>query len=135
MNTDEINIWAILAAGLASFVLGALWYSPLFFSKIWQREVEMTDDKIKQGNIAATFLSSFALMLLMSFGMAFFMAGSDISGTDGIVTGLLTGIFFVGPSTGINYLYQRKSFALWCIDAGYQIIFLGITGGILAAWA
>lgn len=35
---NEINIWAILVATVASFALGVLWYSPLLFLKPWSRE-------------------------------------------------------------------------------------------------
>jgi len=35
---------------------------------------------------------------------------------------------------GVNYLYQRRSFKLWAIDAGYQIVFLSVMGLILGAW-
>jgi anti-sigma-K factor RskA len=40
----------------------------------------------------------------------------------------------VATSAGINYLYQQKSLKLWLIDAGYQVIFLGIFGAIMGAW-
>jgi hypothetical protein len=43
-------------------------------------------------------------------------------------------VLFVGMSIGIYYLYQRRSFKLWLIDAGYQILFLGLQGAILGVW-
>ena len=46
---NEINIWAILVATVASFAFGALWYSPLLFLKPWSREAGINPD----GNILA----------------------------------------------------------------------------------
>jgi hypothetical protein len=48
--------------------------------------------------------------------------------------GLGFGFFFNAMSIGINMIYQRKSFTLWAIDAGYQVVYLGISGAILGAW-
>ena len=36
--TIQLNIFAILVAAVSSFLLGGLWYSPLLFGKMWQRE-------------------------------------------------------------------------------------------------
>jgi hypothetical protein len=48
--------------------------------------------------------------------------------------GFLIGIFFISTSYGINMIYQRKSFLLWAIDSGYQVLYLAISGAILGAW-
>jgi hypothetical protein len=48
--------------------------------------------------------------------------------------GAFAGFFFSMLTTGINYLYQRRSFVLWLIDGLYVIIGLGIAGIILGAW-
>ena len=34
-----INLWAVLVAAVSSFALGGLWYSPVLFYKLWNREV------------------------------------------------------------------------------------------------
>jgi hypothetical protein len=36
-NLNRLNLWAILAATVAAFVLGGLWYSPLLFGRAWVR--------------------------------------------------------------------------------------------------
>ncbi len=46
----------------------------------------------------------------------------------------LTGLAFNAMTIAMNYLYQRKSFTLWAIDAGYQILFMSLMGAILGAW-
>ena len=37
MPTVDINYLAVLIAALASYVLGALWYSPVLFGKLWMK--------------------------------------------------------------------------------------------------
>ncbi|MGI9541814.1 MAG: DUF1761 domain-containing protein [Cyclobacteriaceae bacterium] len=136
MDFSNINYLATGVAALASFALGALWYSPVLFGKAWQKELGFTDEYLKEGNMGKTFGSSFVLMAVMAFGMAMLVQGhgEDIGWAQGLHHGLYVGIGFVATSMGINYLYQRRSLKLWAIDSGYQILFLCIMGMILGAW-
>ena len=137
MELSNINFLALAVAAIASFGLGSLWYSPVLFGKAWQNALGFTDEYLKKGNMAVIFGSSFVLICLMDFGLAVILqghAGRDVSALSGLVYGILMGLFFVATSIGINMLYQRKSFTLWAIDAGYQVLYLGITGAILGAW-
>jgi hypothetical protein len=137
MELSNINFLALAVAAIASFALGALWYSPVLFGKMWQKALGYTDEYLNQGNMALIFGSSFVLIFLMDFGLAVILqghAGRDVSMTSGLLYGFLLGVFFVAASTGINYLYQRKSILLWAIDAGYQVLYLTMTGAILGAW-
>lgn len=137
MDYSNINFLSAFVAALISFFLGALWYSPVLFGKTWQRELGFTDEYLKQGNVTKIFGITFIIILIMAFGLAMIIQGhtdADNTWKSGLIIGLTTGLFFVGTSTGINYLYQRKSFTLWCIDAFYQIVFLSIMGMILGAW-
>lgn len=137
MDYSSINYLAIIVSGIAMFALGSLWYTPILFGKVWQKEVMLSDEKIKGSNMAVTMIFSFLLMLLMVFGLAILIQGHEGNEVDwfsGLYHGLVVGVLFIGSSIGINYLYQLKTFKLWLIDASYQIICLGIAGVILGAW-
>ncbi len=136
MPCSDLNYPAIIVATLASFALGAIWYS-LLFGKLWMRELGMTPEQMKGSNMARIFGTTLVLTFVMAFGMAMLLRAHDMSGITwmrGLRFGLFVGIALIGASMGINYLYQRKSFTLWAIDAGYQISFLGLIGAILGAW-
>ena len=132
----DINIFAILVAGLASWAVGSLWYSPVLFGKAWQKELGFTDEYLKQGNLAIIFGSSLILMIVMAFGLAPVIAshGDEMVWHHGIFHGAMVGLFFAAAGMGINYLYQRRSFKLFIIDATYQVLFLSLSGLILAIW-
>jgi hypothetical protein len=137
MTCPVINIWSLLAATVAFWALGALWYSPVLFSKRWQKEVGLTDETLKKSNLALVFGLSFVLMFIMVFGLNFMLTvhnPEDITWLSGMYLGLFTGIFFGMATMGINYLYQRRSVVLWLIDGVYVILGLGIAGIILGAW-
>ncbi len=129
---------SIVLAGIVAWGLGTLWYSPVLFGKAWQNELGMTDEDLQGANMPLIFGSSFVLMCVMMMGMTFVIyahAEAERTFVHGMFHGLMTGLFYVATALGINYLYQRKSLKLYLIDAGYQVAFLTIGGGILAAFA
>ena len=71
----EVNILAVIAAALGTFVLGGLWYSPALFGKAWQREAGVTDERMRTSNKTLIFGLTFVLSLVawyvikMIFGM------------------------------------------------------------------
>ena len=70
MDLASLNWLAIIVAALASFAIGSLWYSPVLFGKVWQRETGITDEKAKSANMGKIMGLAFVLMLLISFNLA-----------------------------------------------------------------
>ncbi|MDN5204716.1 DUF1761 domain-containing protein [Fulvivirgaceae bacterium BMA10] len=137
MDFSNINFLAVAVAAVASFAFGAIWYSQGLFGKTWQNELGFTDEDLKGANMGKIFGTTFVLTFVMALGMGILLRGhgeNQIDWLSGLYHGLSVGLAFVGMSMGINYLYQRKSFKLWAIDAFYQIIILGIMGVIIGAW-
>ena len=65
----EFNFLAILVAAITPLILGFLWYNPKLFGNAWMREEEMTEEKMKGGNMAIIF----GLTLVLSFLLALFV--------------------------------------------------------------
>ena len=128
-------MYIIPLSSLISFLLGMLWYSPFLFASPWQKAAGFKGNPEKNSMIKA-FLGSFVLMNVMAFGMSWLVEDARVTSDylEGFLFGLKIGVFFVGTSTAINYLYQQKSFMLWFIDAVYQILCLGIMGALLAGF-
>src|SRR2546429_8836475 len=47
MPTANVNILAVLVAALATFVLGAVWYSPVLFAKQWMQAHGYTPEQLE----------------------------------------------------------------------------------------
>lgn len=128
-----INLWAVLVAALASFVLGGLWYSPVLFGKAWQRETGLTDERLKAGNMGVIFGLSFVLSLAAACVFALFL-GPRPPLELGLGAGASAGLFWVAGSFGINYLFERRSLRLFLINGGYHTLQFTLIGLILALW-
>lgn len=129
----QVNYLAIVAAGIAAFVLGGLWYSPALFGRAWQREVGLSDEALKQGSMARIFGAALVLSLIAAFVFALFL-GPRPSMPLGLGAGFSAGLCWVASSFGMNYLFARRSFKLFAIDGGYHTLQFTLIGAILALW-
>lgn len=137
MDFSEINVLAVLATGVISFIIGMAWYSPMLFGNKWQKEAGLKDSDMKTANMPVIFGTSFILMTCMSLGLAFLLRTIDpdrLNWALGAMHGCVMGLFFCATAVGINYLYQRRSFKLWIIDVSYTIVYLTLSGALLAVW-
>lgn len=139
-----INWLAILAAVVASFVIGSLWYGPLF-GKVWQKAVGFGEDFKPSGKeIARGSLMSIAGALLMAYVLthsvhvwrpSIWNYGEDFAPHHyGFFAGLFTWIGFIVPTLLNGVAYERKSWKLFGINAGYQFVMLQAMAMILAFW-
>ena len=133
MDLTAINWIAAVVAAVSAFVLGGVWYGPIF-GKQWQGLVGLSDDDLQNGrHPAATFGCAFVLTLVQAvFLAAIIPTGSGIGG--GIGQALLIGIAFVATAFGVNYLFSRHPASLWGIDAGYNVVQFAIMGAIIGAF-
>lgn len=127
---------SVLAAGLVFWFLGAIWYNVL--GKAWQGELGFSDEYLKKGNMALKMGLSLLCMIAMSFAIygsltPHFVDEGQTFG-HGFAHGAMIGLFYAAMAMGINYTYQQRSIKLWLIDSVYQILGLGLAGGIIAAW-
>ena len=129
----EINFLAVLLAALTAFFLGYLWYS-VIFAKTWQRLIGMKthDGKVQTPNLGRLLIGSFILELFMAFNLAAFI-GPKADAMFGLAAGLAAGLGWIALAFGVNYMFEGKSFKLWCINAGYNIVVFAVMGLIIGA--
>ena len=131
--TPQLNYFAILVSALSTFFIGGLWYSPVAFGKAWMKENGFTEESLKGGNMLKVFGVSFLLAIISAVNLAMFM-GPENKPAMGALWGFLAGAGWVATFVGTHYLFERKSFTLFLINAGYSIVALTLMGAILAAW-
>src|SRR5256886_10274571 len=73
MPTANVNILAVLVAALATFVLGAVWYSPVLFAKQWMQAHGYTPEQLeamKRRGVARAYAVSALCYLVMAYALA-----------------------------------------------------------------
>ena len=122
-----------LVATLAAFGLGGLWYSPLLFGKVWQREAGVSDEQIAGANRPRIFIVSFILCLVAAIAFSMVIT-PEADMFMALHSGIGVGLFWVATSFGVNYLFELKSFRLWLVNAGYhtlQFTLYGLIFGLM----
>jgi len=118
MPITDINLLAVLVAGLLSMVIGFVWYGPLF-AKDWMKEVGLKEKDLRKGP-GVGYALTLAGALIEAYVLAHFIDYAQATTwMDGMVTGLWLWIGFVAYAIGVNYIFARRSFKLWTIDSGY----------------
>jgi hypothetical protein len=130
-----MNWLAVILAAAAGFLIGSIWYGPLF-GKAWQRESGLSEESIRGANMAKIFGLAAMLNLLAALVLGVLLAvayGKPDILMSAIFGGSI-GLGFVAPSIGVNYLFALKSLKLLAIDAGYWTVAyaaMGVVFGLL----
>ena len=128
----SVHWLAVVAAAIACFPLGALWYGPLF-GKAWMTETGITAERAKQENMVKIYGTTLVLNLVIATSLAMFI-GPAGNLHAGLFAGFMAGFTYVAAAFGITYLFEFRSLKLWAINAGFQVIVFTVMGGILGAW-
>jgi hypothetical protein len=129
----EINVWAVLAAGVSSMVLGGLWYSPVLFGKAWTAASGVTEAQQKSANMAKIMGTAFLLAVIGAAVFAMFLGPRPALGF-ATAAGLSAGLCWVAGSFGINYLFEQRSMRLFLINGGYHTLQYTLIGAVLGLW-
>jgi hypothetical protein len=125
-----VELWAVLAAAMSSFVLGSLWYG-FVFQKVWCREVGI--DPERPPPALRSFGGAFVLSLVAAFVFALFL-GPTPDPRIALNTGFVAGLCWVAASFGINYLFSQRSLKLFLLDGGYHTLQFTTYGLVLGMW-
>ena len=107
----DINYLGVVLGGVAFWALGALWYSPLLFSKAWQAGAGMSDEEAQSGNMPLIFGMSAVIMMIMTYAVSIivsFHPPEEQTFTHSAFHGAMAAVFYCATAMGINYLYQSS---------------------------
>lgn len=138
-----LNYLAILVGVLANVVIGFLWFGPIF-GKAWAKEMGLENkEPDNKAMIKAT-----VIMIIGSFLTAYVLAHSlfvwkpsswNLPGDGpawmyGAYAAFYTWLGFYIPLLLGSVAWESKSWKLFFINAGYNLVSLAAIGLILAVW-
>jgi hypothetical protein len=137
MPFASVNWIAILAAAVAAWLFGALYYGLL--GKAWLAALGTTAETLKLANAgksAAAKAAPFVLSLVAEFVMAFVLNGILIhlnmfTVRAGMIAGAFCWIGFIMTSMTVNNAYPGRRAMLSVIDGGHWLGVMLIIGAVL----
>lgn len=135
----QINFVAIAVAVVANFILGFLWYTPLF-GKRWGKEMgydmnnkPKTSDFIK--GMLFMVIGNFLLAFVLSHNMAAWSFVPETKTMTPMANVMSASIFtwlgFYFPGDLGSVAWERKSWTLFFINTGYHLASLFVVASIL----
>lgn len=123
--------WKVIIAIIAYFVIGAIWYSPAIFGKIWQNAVGKKGKMSMRGPSMLIGLLTTAVIVLVFTYIAHMTGIATVA--RGAYLGVKVWLGFVATIGLMSKTYQGTSLRLYLIDSGYHLAGLVVTGIILAS--
>lgn len=131
---SHLNLWAILVATLAAFLLGGLWYSPFLFGGAWQRASGLTAADLAARNRGRIFSLAFVLTLVMAVNLAMFLDAPATTLVWGATAGFLAGFGWVALSFGVVGLFESRPLSYVLVNGGYMAVAFVVMGAIIGGW-
>lgn len=127
----ELNWMGIALAALTPLLIGAIWYHPKAFGKVWMDNLGFTEGDLKKDNMLiplVTFLMSFTLAYY--FAMRYHGHGEESSVlAHAAYHGFMTFGYLGMPVLVVSALQERRSWQGILINLGYW--FVAITALVL----
>ncbi len=137
MPEFQINYLAVGVAALSTIFIGALWYSPLLFHKLWVKAHGYSEEKVEQMRKTAgrAYVVSLFCYVVMAFVLAVLVSYTGVSTVlQGAFLGFLVWIGFLSTLGLTAHMFSEKPLSTYLVDAGYQLVYAVVMGVILAAW-
>jgi hypothetical protein len=138
----KINFIAVLVAVVVNFVLGFIWYTPLF-GKIWGKEMgydpNMTPDKsVMLKGMVFMIIGNFLFAVVLAHNIAAwqFVPGVKEMGLlhNALSAAIFTWLGFYLPGHLGAIVWENKSWKLFAINTGYNLASLLVVALILTYW-
>lgn len=133
MPSVDVNLTAVLVAGLINMVVGAIWYSKALFAKEWSKLVGRKIDEMGDGAQGYVITALGALVQAWILAHFVFWANATTA-VNGALVGFMIWLGFVAITQGVNTVFAGTRKKLWAINTGYFLVVLVINGALLAVW-
>lgn len=135
----EVNYLGVLLAGVASMVVGFLWYSPMLLGKPWMKLMGYTEEGLKkaQKEMGKLYGLSFVISLITAYVLSHVMTLSEnffhySRLSTGVITAFWMWLGFVMPVQMTGTIFGDKKWKLFKINTGFQLVSLVLMGIVLA---
>jgi hypothetical protein len=133
VDLGSLNGWAILAAVLAGYALGAVWYAPPVLGNAWLRALGKRKEELRSPVRAMAIQCLLTLVTATVLALLIVRFGA-ITWAEGAAIGLVAGIGLVATSLASDHLFCGWSLRLYSIQVAYKLVSLTLMGAILGAW-
>jgi hypothetical protein len=130
----ELNYTIIIAAAVAHFILGMLWYSPKVFGTQWMKLAELDNSKWNKHKMTQSMILGFISSLIFAGVFQFLLAELGITELNGALK--MAAILWLGFSaTAVigSFLWEMRPLQLFVLNAGYTLTSFLLVAAIIVS--
>jgi hypothetical protein len=131
---NQVTFLPILIAGIASALLGALWYNPHVFGGVWMRMTTITPEQRERGKRRMplyAFLGLLASMVIAYVMNYFGIAWGVYDASTALQLAFWCWIGFTAPVLLSTVLWEQKPVRFYLINAGYWLVSFAVMALVL----
>lgn len=127
---SDINLWAVLVAGIVHMLTGLIWFQTRLFGKTWS---SLTGASLTPAFrwMPAGVIGHMTIALILSMIIKLAVATTWAGGA---MIGALVWISFIVTLEIGELIWEKISFKLFLIRIGNHLVALSLAGAILAVW-
>ena len=128
------NLIGVVAATIASFLVGAVWYSPPVFGKMWMSLMNKTDEDWKKNrmkSISVGLVANFITAALLGVFLKFASAADWMEGAE---VALLAWVAFAFTYHLTSWAFEGRKGKLFGIDVAHSFVIFLVMGAVLGIW-
>jgi hypothetical protein len=127
-----MNWLAIVVAAIANVIIGTIYYAQPVMGNTWlkllgKRREQMGQPGPSYGLVVVGAIITSAILDYLIYKGDFHTLGG------GLLVGLLAWIL-IATSIAVGYVFEKRPFPLFAVNAGSQLVILLVMGAILGVW-
>jgi len=135
LELSGINIWAVLVVWVIYLIVGAYWYSPGGFAKLWTKYTGIDIMKIPTEKATKILISVTLSSLVQVLALAIILNSLNVeTALQGFVAGIVLWLGFTTATTVGVTLYSQRSWKFLWLNSAYFLVTMGVGSIIFAIW-
>lgn len=133
----DVNIWAILVAGLSNVIIGFVWYHPAVFGTMWMGAAGVSPEQAESGAKKMPMMAfiAFVAAVVMAWVLAHFaFVWGALTVGSALELGFWVWLGFMVPVHLSPVLWEQKSLKYFGINVGYWLVALLVASTIITLW-
>ncbi|HLC36609.1 MAG TPA: DUF1761 domain-containing protein [archaeon] len=131
----DVNYTAVVAASVASMIIGFIWFHPSVMGTKWVKLSGMKVAGKKKEGMGQMMLLAFIATLVSAYVLAYVVQlWGAATYVEGATAGFWVWLGFVATTQYGAVLWEKKSNELFLLNAAHQLVSFAVMGAILAAW-
>ncbi len=128
------NLVGVLAATIVSWLIGAVWYAPQVFGKMWRASLGKTEEQWKANRNRAVVFGFIANLITAYLLGVFIKSLGSTSWVDGAEVAFVAWLAFPAMQLFTGFIFEGRKSRLFGIDFVHMLIIFLVMGAILGVW-